>query len=112
MNPNILWFLAIVAMAGVGALGDYFLKLAGNGKSFIDWKLFALGAIIYGSTALGWFFILKHTKLATLGAVYAVAITILLALIGFFFFKETLSYTEITGITLGIISLLLLVRFV
>jgi len=105
-----LWFFAIVGMTVVGVIADYFLKSASN-TSIINWKFFAVGFIIYASTALGWFIIMRHTKLATLGAVYAVSITLLLALVGLIFFKEKLNMIELIGLALGVLSLLLLARF-
>ena len=50
-------------------------------------------------------------KLATLGAVFSVSITLMLAVTGFVFFNERLTSTEILGILLAIASLLILGRF-
>ena len=103
--------LIVVAITLAGVVGDYFLKLAGSGSHYIELKWFFAGALIYASTSAGWFFIMKYMKLSTLGVVYAVTIVISLAIMGSLFFKESLSAYEIIGIFLGIISILLLGRF-
>jgi len=70
-----------------------------------------LGAVIYGLTAFGWFFLMRRIKLSTLGVLYAVGGVVLLTLISVFYFKEKINPFEITGILLAIISLILLARF-
>ena len=75
--------LIVILLSLIGVLGDYFLKLSGHGSKYIDWKWFLLGAIIYSSTAIGWFFIMKHIKLGTLGIVYATTTVLVLTIIGF-----------------------------
>jgi len=104
--------LIIIGLSLIGVLGDYFLKLSGNGDKYIDWKLFFVGAIVYSLTVVGWFFVMKHIKLGTLGGIYAITTVLALAIVGFLFFKETLNYYEITGLIMGIISILLLAKFV
>ncbi len=104
-------FLAVIAITVVGLFGDYFLKLSGSGSRYIDWKFFLLGALIYSSTAIGWFFVMKHMKLGALGVVYAITIVAGLAAMGTIFFKESLSWYEVIGIGLGILSIVLLARF-
>lgn len=104
--------LIVIGLSLVGVLGDYFLKLAGNSlEQYINIKLFIFGALIYSSTALGWFFVLKHIKLSTLGIVYATTTVIALTLIGVFMFKESLSGYEIVGLLSGLLSIILLARF-
>jgi drug/metabolite transporter (DMT)-like permease len=103
--------LMIVILSLIGVLGDYFLKLGGSGDKYIDWKWFVLGALIYSSTAIGWFFVMKYIKLGSLGIIYATTTVIALTIVGVFFFKETLSIYEIIGIVAGVASILLLARF-
>jgi len=111
MNKLIFALLVTIAMTLIGVLGDTFLKMAGSGTKYIDWKWFVLGLVLYASTALGWFFVLKHIKLATLGAIYSILIILFLAIIGVVYFKEALNMYEISGIGLAIVSLVLLTRF-
>lgn len=103
--------LIVIGLSLVGVLGDYFLKVAGNGEKYIDWKWFVVGAIIYSSTAIGWFFVMKYIKLSTLGIVYATTTVLALTIIGILLFKESLNGYEVVGIIAGIISIILLSRF-
>ncbi|HLF54829.1 MAG TPA: transporter [Candidatus Nanoarchaeia archaeon] len=111
MNKIITVLLVTIGMTIIGVIGDTILKLAGSGTRYIDWKLFTIGFILYASTALGWFFVLKHMKLATVGAFYSVILILLLTFVGIFYFKETIDLYEMTGIGAAIISLMLLTRF-
>ena len=45
--------LIVIALAGVGVLADYFLKLSGNGEKYISYPYFFAGMIIYALTAFG-----------------------------------------------------------
>ncbi|OHB14604.1 MAG: hypothetical protein A2431_04100 [Candidatus Zambryskibacteria bacterium RIFOXYC1_FULL_39_10] len=103
--------IIVIGLSLVGVLGDYFLKLSGNGEKYIDWKWFIVGAIVYSSTAVGWFFVMKHIKLSTLGIVYATTTVLALTLVGILAFKESLSVYEIIGIIAGLLSIILLARF-
>lgn len=103
--------LIIIILSLIGVLGDYFLKLSGSGARYIDWKFFLIGALVYSSTAIGWFFVMKHVKLGTLGIVYATTTVLALTIIGLIFFKENLNYYEMAGLVSGVVSILLLARF-
>lgn len=106
-----VWILLIILLAFVGVVGDFFIKIAGDGQKYIDWKFFVIGFIIYAATAIGWFFAFKHVKVADLGVFYAVSTALFLAALGVFYFKEQLNSYEIAGIVLGIASILLLSNF-
>ena len=104
--------LIVIGLSLVGVLGDYFIKLSGNSDiKYIDVKWFLIGLIVYSSTAVGWFFVMKHIKLSTLGVIYGVTTVVALTAVGVFFFKEHLNTYEIIGIIAGISSIILLSRF-
>lgn len=103
--------LLVVFLSCVGALADYLLKVAGNGKEFIDFKFFFPGFIIFSSMAICWFYVFKYVKFSTIGVVYGISTIILFALIGVFFLGEKLNAQEIVGIIAGIFSIILLARF-
>lgn len=103
--------LIVIGLSLVGVLGDYFLKLAGNGEKYVDVRWFIIGMLVYSSTAIGWFFVLKHMKLADLGIVYATTTVLALALVGVVAFKENLVWYEIVGLGAGLLSIFLLSRF-
>lgn len=108
MNPVTISLLTIVGLALIGVGGDTLLRLAGAGAKFIDWKFFILGLLVYASTAIGWFFVLKYIKFSTVGVYYSLASLLFLVIIGHFYFKETLSAREIFGMVLGVVSIILL----
>lgn len=103
--------LLVIFMAGVSIAGDYFLKLAGNGTKFIDFKFFFIGGIIFTLSTIGWFFALKYVKLGTAGIVYGVSVTLLAVAIGSLCFDERLNIYEVVGVVSGIFSIFLLARF-
>jgi drug/metabolite transporter (DMT)-like permease len=105
---------AVVVTIGfsiVGVIGDYFLKLASQKDEVFKSIWFYIGFVVYGSTALGWVFVMKHLKLATIGVVYSVSMILLLTALGVLIFRESLSIYEIAGLLMAIGSLVLLVRF-
>jgi len=111
MTDTFLPVLLVIFLAGVGVLGDFFIKLAGNGTKYISWPYFIIGLLIYVLTAIGWFYVMKHMDLNILGIFYSLTTVILLFVIGTLFFKEHVNGYEMVGIILGIISIALLSRF-
>jgi uncharacterized membrane protein len=111
MNSNLLPILIVIILSAIGVLGDYFIKISGNGPKYILYLPFFSGMIIYALTAVGWFYVMKHIKLGPLAIYYSVTSVALLAIIGVVFFKEQMSGIDILGIILGICSLIILARF-
>ncbi len=95
----------------IGVCGDYFLKLASQERNSLKSPWFFVGFCLYASTAIGWVYVMKHLKLATVSVVYSVSMIVLLTGIGVVFFKESLSVYEIAGLAMAIGSLVLLTRF-
>jgi drug/metabolite transporter (DMT)-like permease len=111
-NHMILPILIIVGLSLFSVFADFFIKLAGNKVSpQVDWKYFIIGSVMYGLTAFGWLYVMRHVKFATLGVFYALSTVFFLTIFGAIFLKESLSIREIMGISLGVISILLLARF-
>lgn len=107
-------FIALLVTVGfslVGVLADFFLKKAGEGSSYLDMKWFLPGFLLYATTAFGWFYVMKHLKLSTLGIVYSMCMILFLTALGVFYFNEKLSVYEIVGIALALVSIFLLARF-
>jgi small multidrug resistance pump len=95
----------------LGVVGDYFLKVASLSERPFRTAAFYVGFLVYGSTALGWLFAMRHLKLATLSTLYSVCIILMLTSLGVVVFHERLNATEIVGIVLALTSVVLLVRF-
>jgi len=108
---NLTPIIVVIFLAGIGTLGDYFIKLSGSGSKYIMYQPFFIGMIIYALTAIGWFYVMKHIKLGSLGIFYSLTTVILLIVIGAVLFKEQLNTYDILGLVLGIVSIILLARF-
>ena len=111
MGTTTIAVLVTVAFSVIGVVGDYFLKLASAREQPLATGWFYLGFAFYASTAFGWVFVMRHLKLGTIGVLYAVSMVLLLTAIGVVFFRESLNYSELAGIVLAVVSLVLLMRF-
>ena len=103
--------IVTIAFSVIGVLGDYFLKLASARDQPLRTGWFYLGFALYASTAFGWVFVMKNLKLATISVLYSVSLILLLTAVGVVLFRESLSYFEVIGIVLAVLSLVLLMRF-
>ena len=108
---SLIAIVIVIVLAGIGVVGDYFIKIAGNGSKYISYPPFFIGMIIYALTAIGWFFVMKHIKLGVLGVFYSLTTVILLVVLGTFVFRERLNVYDTVGIVLGIVSICMLARF-
>ena len=66
---------------------------------------------MYAPTAFGWVYVMRHVKLATIGAVCSVSMILLLTCIGAVVFRQPLNAYEVVGLGMAIGSLILLMRF-
>ena len=103
--------LIVIILSLVGVIGDFFIKIAGNGQRYIEYRWFVIGFLIYASTAFGWFYVMKEIKLSVLGVIYALSTVLFLAVAGVGYFHENLAWYELVGIGTAILSILLLARF-
>ena len=106
ISIGVAFFLSIITV-----LADVFIKNASLQTSFSGWSLLSLGCLIYALTGLGWFYVMRHMKLSTLGVIYGITCILLLAAVSVFYFKEKISSIEIVGIILAVISIIILARF-
>src|SRR5277367_4902731 len=111
MDKPVLAVLIAVLLSAIGALADYFLKLASDEKQIYFNRWIAVALVIYSMTVFGWVYVIKNMKLASVGVVYSICMVLFLTFLGVVFFKERLSYTEMIGIALALASLFLLTRF-
>jgi len=103
--------IAIIFLALAGVLGDFFLKMAGHGSKYLDWKWFVPGLVVYASLSYAWFYVMKNVKLSTVAVVYSLFTILFLVAIGTFYFHEKLNVYEVVGIIAAITSVILLSRF-
>lgn len=104
-------FAVVACIAAITVAGDYFLKLASQQPSALHNRWFLLGFVIYGFSAFGWVFAMRHMKLATIGVIYSLSTVLLLAVLGVAVFGESLNRYEVAGVGLAVISIVLLARF-
>ncbi len=111
MIDRLVSILVIVLTAALCAACDWLLKRASLCIRPFSTIAFWIGLAGYTISAFLWVFILRSMKLSTVGAIYSVSLIVMLALIGVIFFQEKLNFTEICGLVLACVSILLLVRF-
>src|SRR6266536_2301806 len=111
MGTKTIAVLVTFGFSIIGVVGDYFLKLASAREQPLRTGWFYLGFVLYASTAFGWVFVMSRLKLATISVLYSVSLVLLLTAVGVVLFRESLSYFEVIGIVLAVISLVLLMRF-
>jgi drug/metabolite transporter (DMT)-like permease len=100
---------SLVSLIGVGA--DGLLKAASQHPHGVLNRWLAGGLLLTFAFALGWLVLMRHMKLATAGALYAVTSTLLLAIVGVVFFQERLSANEVAGIAFAVGAVSMLARF-
>lgn len=100
----IFFGLVILAISGE-VIGDIlFKKWSLNGKNAI----LTTGFIIYSIGTLFWAFSLKYEVLSKAISVLTILNLIIIVLIGVLYFNENLSFMNKIGISLGILSMILI----
>ncbi len=111
MNERIKWLLIILALEVISVLGDYFIKKASLQNELAGWRQLLIGGLIYGATAIGWFYVMRTFKLFTIGLIHSLLAIALSLLLSQLFFEEKITPREIIGIVLGLASIVLLIRY-
>jgi len=101
--------LSLLAVITIMTLvGDYCIKLATHKDTGLYSPLFMIGAVFYGIPAVGWFFLMKSHSLAMVGVMYSASTLVLLTLMGFVVFKESLGWRELVGLSLAISAVIVM----
>ena len=103
--------LATVGLCVDTVAGDYFLKRASDRAAPLATWWFLLGFVVWSSTAVGWVYVMRHLRFATLGAVYGVSSVLLLTFAGVLFLGEPLKWQEGVGIGMAVGAIVLPTRF-
>src|SRR6516225_3486531 len=82
MDKAVVALLVAIFLSAVGALADYFLKLASEEQRIVWNKWFVVAFIVYSSTIFGWVYVIKNMKLASVGVVYSVCMVLFLTFLG------------------------------
>lgn len=102
-----IWIFPISILIIFELIADIFAKEWSLGKHSVVWAGIALLAYLLANTY--WLIALKNGSGLARGAIiFSVASAILASIIGLVFYKEQLSILQITGVTLGIISIILI----
>ena len=102
---SLLILLAIV-VAQIG--GDYFVKIASTGAGGLFTVTFMIGMLLYGATAIGWYFLMKIHSLAEIGVIYSASTLILLAVLGHIAFNEAIGLRQLLGLSLALVSIVIM----
>lgn len=108
-SPKIA-LLIVIAFSAVTVLADIFIKRAADRQQMLSFD-FALGAVLYALSAVGWFYALQSMKLSTLGGVYSLTTVVLVVISGIVFFGESLTIVEYAVIIVAVAAIVALWRF-
>ena len=89
-------------------MGDYCIKLVTGKIGGLLSAQFIVGAVLYGITATGWFFLMKNNPLAIIGVLFSASTFILLAALGTLVFKERFGWREVGGIFLAVMAVVVI----
>lgn len=106
--PNTLPILVIVAAATL--VGDNFIKTAALSPTGIHSPRLGIGAVIYGLTAIGWFFLMRSHSLAMVAVIFTAMTTVVLAGMGYFLFDEGFRARDCIGVALAILALAIMYK--
>ena len=114
--PNAHPFASLVATYGVGFLVSLAVLAArgpqgvGGGLRQLNWASYALGFFVV-LLEVGFLLAYRAGWKISVAAVYSnVAVGLLLLPIGYLFYRETITPTNLAGVVLAVIALLLMIR--
>jgi drug/metabolite transporter (DMT)-like permease len=105
------WLLLLLLIEVICIYGDYYIKKASMEENWAGWKLLAVGSVLYGVSAIGFFMLMRMFKVFTVGMLHSFAVIFLSIILSLVVFKEKINAREILGLILGVASVCLLVRF-
>lgn len=101
-------FAFVTAMIVI--IGDTAIKMAADGNQPMWSGLVLSGCLLYGISALFWFFAMQHVSLVQAGVAYSMLTLLALAFIGAVWFGETLYAREYAGLACALLAMILLAR--
>ena len=110
-SVNILFGFSFAFLtASIVIVGDFLIKLAADdGKPFWSGHVL-IGCLIYGISAIFWFYAMRHITLAQAGVAYSMLTLLALCLIGAIWFDEQIALRECLGIACALAAMALMVR--
>jgi drug/metabolite transporter (DMT)-like permease len=101
-------WLILAAITVMTVIGDYFIKLSSIPDSGVASAYFPLGLVFYGSTGIGWFYMMRSHSLVQIGVYYSAATLVFLAGLGVLVFKEAFGGRDVLGIALALASVVVM----
>ena len=93
-------FTALIVIAG-----DTLIKIAADDARLISPHM-GVGIVLYGASAVMWFFAMRHVTLAQAAVAYSMLTLIALCVIGAMWFNEPIGGREITGIGFALAAMI------
>ncbi len=91
-------------------IGDFAIKVAADAGHTISSTYVILGVLLYGASALFWFYAMQHVTLAQAGVAYSMLTLVALAIIGALWFNEPLYLREYAGLACALLAMVLMSR--
>lgn len=91
-------------------IGDFAIKWAADAGHGVASHYVIFGVVIYGASAILWFYAMQHVTLAQAGVAYSMLTLIALAIIGAVWFGESLQAREYAGLGCALLSMVLMSR--
>ena len=101
-------WLILVTITAMTVVGDYFIKLASLPHQGLTSAYFPLGMVLYGSTGLGWFYMMRSHSMSTVAVYYSAATLVLMAALGALVFKEGFGGRDAVGVGLALASVVVM----
>lgn len=101
-------FSLLILVTGMTVFGDYLIKTATGHHAGMMSVVFALGALSYGASAIGWFFLMRSHSLTWIAVSYSAATLVFLALLGVIMFEETLRPRDVMAVAMALGAMLLI----
>ena len=95
----------LTLMSWTGLVGDILLKMAAAGGPI---RYAWYGALVYGLSASGWYYVLKTCPLTTVCILYPVIQCLSAPVLGHFLFNEVLTWRHVVGGTIGLIAVFIM----
>ena len=89
-------------------LGDLFIKRVASSVSGIGSLPMAIGALLYATSAVGWFYLMRIHSLTMIAVLFAASMVIGLTAMGVFLYDERFGLRDLAGILLAIIAVIII----
>ncbi|MFT3933914.1 MAG: hypothetical protein QM726_09890 [Chitinophagaceae bacterium] len=110
MNQLTKIIIVSVMLLVVTIAGDFCVKKAATLKQYSGWHLLLAGGAINFACAIGWFWIYRTQKFLTVGGILSIGLLALSVVVSQMIFKEKINNWEICGLTLGLVSMTILLK--